>query len=168
MHMYFIFGKDNIMTKMEYYEARLAEEKKYEFPTFNRDDVWDLGCALVEAAGEAPGPLAVTIWLNGTEVFRYYPTGTGKNNERWLEWKRNTVTTLEIASMTYKARLAAYDMKQEDDGLSFPGYAACGGGFPIKLKGGAVIGFIGMSGLPDEEDHAALIAGLEKFFSKHF
>jgi len=155
------------MTKQEYYAACIAEEKKYEFPEFNRNDVWPLGCALVEAANEASGPLAVTVWLNGTEVFRYYPCGTGRHNERWLEWKRNTVTTLEMASMTYKAKLEASGMTQEEDGLDFPGFAACGGGFPIRLKGGTVIGFIGMSGLPDEEDHAALIAGLDRYFKKH-
>ena len=41
---------------------------------------------------------------------------------------------------------------------------ACGGGFPIRIKGGCVIGFIGCSGLADDEDHAAILQGLDKFF----
>jgi len=156
------------MTKQEYYDACLAEEKKYEFPTFDRSDVWALGCELVKAADEASGPLAVAIWLNGMEVFRHFPLGTTKFNEMWLEWKRNTVTVHETASLTYKAKLDLKDKKQESEGLGFPGYAACGGGFPIKLKGGALIGFIGASGLADTEDHSTIIKALDRFFAKKY
>jgi len=154
------------MTDQQFYKQCLAQEKKYTFPSLKRSDIWELGNCLVKAAGKASGPLAVTIRINDTEVFRYYPEGTGLLHEQWLQRKYNTVKTMNMASMTYKAKLAAEGYPQDDDGLYFPEYAACGGGFPIRLKGGLVIGFIGMSGLSDDEDHAAILAGLDLYFKK--
>lgn len=146
----------------------LEEEKRYTFPEFSRDDVWELGCSLVEACSKKSGPLAVSIWLNGTEVFRYFPTGTGAFHEQWLGRKRNTVTVLERSSMRFKAELAVNGSSLQEECLDSMEYADCGGGFPIRLKGGCVIGFIGVSGLSDDEDHAALLEGLQLFFEKKF
>ena len=36
----------------------------------------------------------------------------------------------------------------------------------VDLEGGCVIGFIGCSGLADTEDHAAILAGLDRFFAR--
>ena len=152
------------MTAVEFYEKCLAEEKKYTFPEFARGDVWELGCSLVEATKAFRGPLAVTIWINGAEVFAYYPEGTGKFHDMWLTRKRNTVTTLGMASMTWKAKLEMTESSLEEEGLDPAKYVACGGGFPIRINGGCVIGFIGCSGLADDEDHAAILQGLDKFF----
>ena len=154
------------MTDKEFYEQCLAEESKYIFPGFARNDVWDLGCDLVEATKAFSGPLAVTVWINGAEVFSYYPEGTGKFHDMWLTRKRNTVSTLGMASMTFKAKLAAMGSDLESEGLDPAKYVACGGGFPIRIKGGCVIGFIGCSGLADTEDHAAILAGLDRFFAR--
>ena len=154
------------MTDKEFYEQCLAEESKYIFPEFARNDVWDLGCDLVEATKAFSGPLAVTVWINGAEVFSYYPEGTGKFHDMWLTRKRNTVSTLGMASMTFKAKLAAMGSDLESEGLDPAKYVACGGGFPIRIKGGCVIGFIGCSGLADTEDHAAILAGLDRFFAR--
>ena len=154
------------MTDKEFYEQCLAEERKYIFPEFARNDVWNLGCDLVEATKAFSGPLAVTVWINGAEVFSYYPEGTGKFHDMWLTRKRNTVSTLGMASMTFKAKLAAMGSDLESEGLDPAKYVACGGGFPIRIKGGCVIGFIGCSGLADTEDHAAILAGLDRFFAR--
>lgn len=153
------------MTAKEFYEKCMAEEEKYIFPEFARSDVWGLGCRIIDAAKSFKGPLAVTIWINGAEVFSYYPEGTGKFHDMWLTRKRNTVTTVGMASMTWKAKLAYTGSCLEDEGLDPKKYVACGGGFPIRLKGGCIIGFIGCSGLSDQEDHDAILAGLDLFFA---
>lgn len=152
------------MDAKAFYAKCLEEEKKYTFPKFARSDVWELGCDLVEAAKDFSGPLATTIWINGAELFCYYPEGTGAFHDQWLTRKRKTVTTLGMASMTFKAKLAATGSTMKDECLDEMEYAACGGGFPIRIQGGCVIGFIGMSGLSDDEDHAAILAGLDRFF----
>ncbi len=153
------------MDAKELLQQCIEQERTYTFSRFDRADVWDLGCALVAACGEMEGPLAVEIWLGGVEVFRYYPAGTGKFHEQWLARKRRTVLTLEKSSMRVKAELlSSGEQMREDMCLDPMEYAACGGGFPIRIQGGCVIGYIGVSGLADTRDHAALIAGLERFF----
>lgn len=154
------------MSKEEFYEFCLEQEKKYTFPEFTGDDILELGETLIEEYAHFPGPLACEIWVNGTERFRYYPAGTGAFHQRWLTFKRNAVTTMEMSSMTLKAKFEMNGSTLEEEKLEPEKFALCGGGFPIRLKGGCVIGFIGASGLTDEEDHAAIIAGLDAFWKK--
>ena len=154
------------MSKEEFYEFCLEQEKKYTFPEFTGDDILELGKTLIEEYARFPGPLACEIWVNGTERFRYYPAGTGAFHQRWLTFKRNVVTTMEVSSMTLKAKFEMNGSTLEEEKLEPEKFALCGGGFPIRLKGGCVIGFIGASGLTDEEDHAAIIAGLDAFWKK--
>lgn len=154
------------MTAKEWFDQCLAEEEKYTFPEFTRDDVWELGKTLVEEYSKFPGPLAATIWVNGTELFRYYPEGTGEFHEQWLARKYNTVSIMNMSSMRWKAKLAMNESSMKDECLDEMEYAACGGGFPIRINGGLVVGFIGASGLSDDQDHAALLAGLDAFFRK--
>lgn len=143
------------------------EEARWCFDSFSRDDVWDLGCALVEAAGAAEGPLAVEIDLNGLTVFSYYPAGTGVFNRQWLDRKRNTVRTTEKSSLHIFAELLAkQDTMLHDMRLDPMEYADCGGGFPLRLRGGCVAGFIGVSGLPHFRDHQVLLDGLARFWKK--
>ncbi len=146
----------------------IQEEERYQFSHFSRDDVWELGCALVAATRTMEGPLAVEIELNGTVVFRYYPAGTGAFHEQWLRRKRNTVRVTEHSTLHVFADLASRGVTMlEDMRLDPMDYADCGGGFPLRLRGGCIIGFIGASGLPHLRDHAAVIGGLERYFSVH-
>jgi uncharacterized protein (UPF0303 family) len=42
-------------------------------------------------------------------------------------------------------------------GLSPADFVLAGGGFPIRIKGVGVIGGIGVSGMPEREDHAVIV-----------
>ena len=46
-------------------------------------------------------------------------------------------------------------------------YAACSGAFPIRIRGGSVIGVAAVSGLPDPGDQIALLHGLQAYFETH-
>lgn len=145
-----------------------ADEDNFTFPSFDRDNVLDLAMEMIGAISQFEGPLALEIHLNGLMVFRYYPKGTNANNELWLRRKRNTVYVTEKSTLRVFAELKCSGESLEKDMLLDPmEYVACGGGFPIRLKGGCVIGFIGVSGLPHLRDHDALVAGLSRYFSKH-
>ncbi len=150
------------------YATYLRQEEMYQFPTFSRDDVWELGCDLVESCRHREGPLAAEIYIGDVLVFRYYPEGTGAFHEMWLNRKRNTVRVLEKSSMRVAAELAMSGQTMEGDMLlSLQDYADCGGGFPLRTKNGCIFGFAGVSGLADTVDHAALIGGLDRFFRRH-
>lgn len=144
------------------------QEKRYQFPKFSRDDAWELACDLVESCKQYDGPLAVEIDIAGVMVFRYYPSGTGAFHEKWLERKRKTVQLLEKSSLRVSTELKTSGQTLEKDMLLDPvEYADCGGGFPLRMKDGCIFGFVGVSGLADTVDHAALIGGLDRFFKRH-
>ena len=50
--------------------------------------------------------------------------------------------------------------------LDAANYAACGGGFPLRLKNGCVVGAICVSGLPHLQDHQAVTEGIRLFLEK--
>ena len=156
------------MTAQELLTLAMEHEQCYQFPKFSRDDVWELGCDLVESCKQCDGPLAVEIDIAGVMVFRYYPSGTGAFHEMWIERKRKTVQLLEKSSLRVSAELKASGQTLEKDMLLDPMiYADCGGGFPLRTKDGCIFGFVGVSGLADTVDHAALIGGLDLFFKRH-
>lgn len=150
-------------------EQCLQEEQKYTFPSFCRDHVWELGKDLVAAGQEAAGPLAFEIDLNGVTVFRYFSAGTGAYHGQWLDRKRRMVQLTEKSSLRVGIELhLAGETMEESMRLDPATHAACGGGFPIRLEGGCVIGFIGASGLSDIEDHNVIIKALERYFRRHW
>ena len=149
-------------------EKVLQQEREYQFRNFSHADAWELGNELVAACAEMEGPLAVEIEVNHVIVFRYYPDGTGKFHEQWLQRKRNMVNTVEKSTLRCKFEIEQNHEDLERGWCLSPlEYAACGGGFPIRLRGGSVIGVVAVSGLPDLRDHAALIEGLRRYFEKH-
>jgi len=52
---------------------------------------------------------------------------------------------------------------QEKYGLDSKDYAAHGGCFPILLEGTGCVGTITVSGLPQRQDHALVVAVLQKY-----
>lgn len=143
------------------------QEEIYQFPKFSRDEVWELGCDMVAACSTFEGPLAVELDVSGVKVFRYYPSGTGALHEMWIERKRRTVSMLEKSSLRVYAELAAAGESAEAHyGLDSSVYAICGGGFPLRIKGGCIFGFAGVSGLAHTKDHAAIMQGLDTFFRR--
>lgn len=156
------------MSAQELLVLAQEHEQRYQFPRFSRDDVWELGCDIVESCKEYDGSLAVEIDIANVMVFRYYPSGTGAYHEMWLRRKRNTVRLFEKSSLRVSAELKGNHQTLAEDMLLDPDkYADCGGGFPLRMKDGCIFGFVGVSGLADTVDHAALIGGLERFFRRH-
>ncbi len=150
---------------MDLYAQCLEEEKKYVFKSVTHEDLLQLGLTLIETNKEQKGPLAIRIILNGAEVFSYYPDGTGKYNKLWMRKKANMVTMREMSSLRAYLELERNKEDMEKDwGLNSQDYVACGGGFPIRLECGSVVGAVCVSGLPHFDDHAALIKGIQKYF----
>lgn len=145
-------------------ERCLDEEKLYQFTSFSHKNAFDLGMELLKVSQEQKETVAIEVKINQVSVFKYLPDGTGKFHEMWLKRKSNMVEVMEMSTLRAYAQL---EENQEDMikewFLEPEDYAACGGGFPIRLKGGSVIGSICVSGLPHLEDHAILIEGISRF-----
>lgn len=149
-------------------EKCLDEEKQYQFTSFSHKDALDLGMELLKVSQERKEVVAIEVRINQVSVFKYLPDGTGKFHEMWLKRKSNIVDVMEMSTLRAYAQLEANQEDMLKDWILEPkDYAACGGGFPIRLKGGSVIGSICVSGLPHLKDHAILIGGISSFLETY-
>ena len=141
-----------------------AQEEKYRFASFTQTDAHELGELIYQESLSCSAPVAIEIRLNGLTVYRCFPEGTNRNNEEWLRCKANTVDMLGISSFHLFAEIEAGGDPLEKRRMDPVDYAACGGGFPLRIRGSAVVGTICVSGLPHEQDHQLIIDSLEKYF----
>lgn len=145
-------------------EQCMEEEKRYQFTAFSHKDALDIGLELLQVSQEREEVVGIEIRINQVSVFKYLPDGTGKFHEMWLQRKGNIVDVMEMSTLRAYAQMEANQEELMKDWLLDPrDYAACGGGFPIRLRGGSVVGSICVSGLPHLKDHAILISGISRF-----
>ncbi|WP_409969534.1 heme-binding protein [Bengtsoniella intestinalis] len=143
----------------------IEEESRLCFDHFSNNEAFELGkCIVAQFANFAP--VAIEIYINGHCKFSFFPDGTGVNNGTFLANKRRTVEAKEWSSLRMYAWLLALGRTQESALMPFEHYAAVGGGFPIRMKDGAVIGSVCVSGLPHFQDHTLLVAALEQYLGK--
>lgn len=155
------------MTNEEILKRCIEEEKKYQFTTFTQTDAFQLGKMLYATSMEEFGkPIAVEIRINHLTVFRFLPEGTGANQCIWLKAKADTVDTMRISTYHFWADIACGGRGLKERRLDEKKYLAQGGGFPLRLKGSAVVGTICVSALKHYEDHQVIVDTLEKYFQK--
>ena len=140
------------------------QEERFQFSSFTQNDARKLGEVIWQVSQSFDKPAAIEIRLNGLTVYRFFPDGTNRNNEVWLRCKANSVDTLGISSYHLFAQLEESGETLAERRMDPDCYAACGGGFPLRVRGCAVSGTICVSGLPHEQDHQLIIDSLEKYF----
>ncbi|GAB2609606.1 heme-degrading domain-containing protein [Kocuria himachalensis] len=150
-----------------YYEQIQADEHDLQFSAFDREAAWRLGNALRSAALEQGLPVVIGITLGAQRVFHTALPGATPDNDAWLERKAAVVTHYERSSMGVGEQFRTRGRNfEEDSRLPSDRYAAHGGVFPIRLReSGLVVGTVGVSGLPQREDHAFLVEHLRAFLS---
>jgi uncharacterized protein (UPF0303 family) len=140
------------------------QEEILQFPHFSRIDAWELGKILVDDILERSLTLAVSIRLtSGLVVFQHLSEGTSANNESWASRKFNAVRELEISSLLNALLLKKQNRSLQDKGLDPKNYALSGGAFPIRIKGGGLVGAVAASGLPHLADHEAIVNAVSRF-----
>ena len=140
------------------------QEEILQFTHFTNGDAWELGSMMVAEAKLRGLSLAMSIRMNnGFIVFQYGGNGTNLHDEQWMRRKYNTVKEMEISSLHLFTRLKAKEQTMEDIFLDEREYACCGGGFPIHIEEGGVIGAITVTGLNHVADHDFIIRCLSKY-----
>ena len=145
----------------ENYEIVKKQEETLRFEHFDCRDAWTLGTTIASYARNNHLSIAVDIWVNGYQVFRYGFQGTNNFNDLWLRRKVNTVNMLHRSTL----RVHLMPWVGEDDictdgHLDLKQYSNMGGGFPIYVNGVGVIGAVAVSGLSHMEDHQMAVAGI--------
>jgi len=142
--------------------AELAgEERELQFATFDNDDAWALGLALVDAARERQASVAIDITRNGQQLFHADLPGTAPDNDAWIERKTRVVHRFGHSSL-YMGQLCREQgtTLAEKYGLDPGRYAAHGGAFPIIVRSVGPVGAVVVSGLPQVADHRLVVAVL--------
>ncbi len=142
--------------------AELAsEERELQFATFDNDDAWTLGVALVDAARERQAGVAIDITRNGQQLFHAALPGTAPDNDVWIQRKTRVVNRFGHSSL-YMGQLCREQGTTFEDkyGLDPALYAAHGGAFPIIVRSVGPVGAVVVSGLPQVADHRLVVAVL--------
>lgn len=103
--------------------------------------------------------------MNGTILYQHLTEKTNHINQNWMQRKFNTVSYFERASLGVWAFEGLSGEKVEVHGLSTTEFVFCGGGFPIRLKSGEMVGVLTVSNLPHFEDHAFIVNALAEFLN---
>jgi len=149
------------------YDQILAEESELRVDRFGVDDAWALGSRMRQTAAERGLPIAVGIVLGRQRVFHAALAGSSADNDDWLERKTAVVLRYGRSSLGVgeKFRVEGKDFDVSSR-LDTARYAAHGGVFPLVLReGGALLGAVGVSGLPQREDHAFVVEQLRAFLA---
>ncbi|MEU5696423.1 heme-degrading domain-containing protein [Actinosynnema sp. NPDC020468] len=146
----------------------LAEQEvRLVFPSFDHETAVRLGMHLLSAAREQGLPVVVSVRKGGQRVFHAALPGTSADNDDWIDRKSRVVDRYARSSFhvgeTFRAKGRDFD---RDSRLDPAVYAAHGGVFPVLVKGTGMVGTVGVSGLPQADDHAFVVAQLESFLER--
>jgi uncharacterized protein (UPF0303 family) len=108
--------------------------------------------------------VAIGIVLGQQRVFHTALPGSSADNDEWLARKTRVALRYGQASLAVGEDFRERGRDFDTDSRLDPGqFAAHGGVVPLRLKGGAVIGAVGVSGLPQRDDHAFVVEFLREF-----
>ncbi|MDO6384884.1 MULTISPECIES: heme-degrading domain-containing protein [Uliginosibacterium] len=139
--------------------ARIAlQEERLQFESFGPDTAWALGCRLREAAVAAGHRVAIEVCQNGFPLFYSALAGSSPDNADWIRRKRNVVERFHKSSYALCLMMEKRGSTlTERYGIPLSEYVAAGGGFPVRVRGTGVVGFIGVSGLAQRDDHGLIV-----------
>ena len=138
------------------------QEQRLIFPSFSHADGWRLGGVIMELATSRGLGIAWDV-SRGDQIVAHGATeGSNASNDLWIARKIKLAKLTN--SSTLRVRLEAQASgRNPADWLEPYQYAVAGGCFPIRVAGGAIVGTVTVSGLPDIADHALAVEAIEAF-----
>ncbi|MET8994645.1 heme-degrading domain-containing protein [Amycolatopsis sp. NPDC004169] len=145
--------------------AQLAEqEERLQFTKFDNETALALGRQMLDAAQERGLPVTISIRRNGQRLFHAALPGTSADNDAWIDRKSRVVDRYGHSSFLIGTQFRAKGGSfEEHSRLDLDQYAAHGGVFPVLVRGVGPVGTVGVSGLPQADDHAFVVEQLELF-----
>lgn len=147
-------------------EALAREQEELRLDRFDYDFAWRLGARMRDAAAGGGLPVAITVAHGSDLVFAALLPGATPDNLDWAARKRAVARRFHRSSlaMRLEAEAKGHDFHRRYR-LPEADFAASGGGVPLILRGGTLIGTAGVSGLPDVEDHRLVVEALRSLAS---
>ena len=127
-------------------------------PALTEKVAYDLGRRAVDAAWAEGLPVVVGLWRGGHQLFHCALPGSTQDNDEWLLRKGRVVMRFEHSSL-YMGQLCRDLGTTLSEKFLLPAqeYAAAGGAFPLRTREAGVAGWMGVSGLPQRDDHAFVV-----------
>lgn len=138
-----------------------AEEERLILARFDETTALHLGQSILALASAMAAPVVINIRTADRTLFHAALPGSSPLNDRWARRKSNTALMFQASSMLVTLRLRAKGRDLERDALDNQDFAASGGAVPIRVRDTGVVAVATVSGLPEEQDHALVVRGLE-------
>jgi uncharacterized protein (UPF0303 family) len=142
------------------------QEERLTFRRFTLDTALDLGQHVLAEARRRGLGVTVSVRKGTQRVFHAALPGTSADNDEWVDRKSRVVERYGTASYRVgeKFRVEGSTFEQKSR-LDPELYAAHGGVFPVIVEGVGPVGSVGVSGLPQADDHALVVELVEDFLA---
>lgn len=144
----------------EQLETIKAQEDRLRFPSFDEDVAWLIGTTLVERARAEKLPVVINIRTPDATLFHAALPGSGPTNDEWARRKSNVTFRCQRASFAVGLDFKARGVCLVEQAMPVADFAPHGGSFPVRLQTGRVIAAVTVSGLPQQDDHAMVVAAI--------
>ena len=142
------------------------EEAEVVLPELTETMAYGIGCRAVDAGLQHGLPIAIGLWRGERQLFHCALPGSTQDNDEWLRRKGRVVMRFERSSL-YVARLCKDQGTTLSERFALPPsrFAAAGGAVPLRVEGVGVLGWMGVSGLPQLDDHRFVMETLRDYLS---
>ncbi len=144
----------------------IAQEARLVLTEFTEETALTLGMTLLSIATTENLPVVINIRTPDRTLFHVALPGSAPLNDNWARRKSNAALMFQKSSL-----LVGTMMKEKGDSLATNGleethYAVHGGSIPIRVTGVGVVAAVTVSGLPQRDDHALAVRGLEALLTQ--
>lgn len=148
-------------------ESLAAEQEGLHLRTFDYDFAWRLGLAMHDMAADKKWPAAITVAHGPDLVFAALLPGATPDNWDWAARKRAVAHRFHRSSLSLQleAERRKIDFHREYR-LPDTEFSTGAGGVPLIVQNGVLAGTVGVSGLPDLEDHHLIIGALRAVLAR--
>src|ERR1700740_81747 len=130
------------------------QESELILPKFDFEIAWQIGTRLHDMGIARRFSIVVDVRYFGQPLFYSALPGSVPDNAEWIRRKSNTVARFHRSSYRVGLTLQRDGTTLLDRyALGSADYASHGGAFPVHVKDAGVIGSVGVSGLPQRDDH---------------
>ncbi len=142
------------------------QEQSLVFDSFDSSMALDIGLNIIRYAKEKYHlPVAVSIEIDNDVVFSHLMPGTNTVNKMWMARKAN------VGKITKKSTLhSCLEVEYKGvklDCLSRPdNHVACGGCWPVAVKGKIPYAYVMVSGLEHYLDHQLIVDAISEYLGE--
>lgn len=136
-------------------------ESRLILPKFDEDTALSLGTILVDLARADTLPVVINIRTPDRALFHAALPGSAPLNDNWARRKSNVALMFQKSSLLVGTIMREKGSSLANDGLPDADYADHGGAVPIRVQGIGMVAVATVSGLPQRDDHALVVRGIE-------